>query len=437
MVRQLFFLLLLVTALPTWAAECGRVLVSGYQSTVHVYDACSGAFQRELAPRSVLSGAQALRVRDGMLYVVVEDMNAIARFRVDTLEFIDYFITVPDSPGITGIAFGPDGDIYLGGYKSNSVLRFDGRTGARKGVVVGAGSAGLAGLDNGLTFGPDGKLYIPGFDSHSVARFDPATGRTEPFIAARSGGLQRTRGVLFEPGGNGILVSSEGTGKILRYHRDGRFDRVFASFQFGANGMDYGPNGELLVTGWGGDSVERIDPATGNRLGTLVTPGRGGLSGATFLLYLPPSVSPPTVDLSQIGSQYWLTGAGQPQGRVLEVDLNSSTGTKFGAGFDPAAIRHKRWGRLRIEFTGCDSAVLRWNSTGADSAGFGEGGYPLQRLAATAASQACNAAGFTAATGQAWMGGTWFGGAARSGEGLFLDVLANDVVLVAFFTHRP
>jgi len=437
MLRQLFLLLILGAALPAAAAECGRLLVSGYHSTVHVYDACSGAFLRELGPRSQLPGAQAVRLQHGMLYVVAEGMNAIARYRADTLAFVDYFIQVPGNPGITGIAFGPDGDVYLGGYNTHSVMRFDGNSGAAKGTAVAPRAAGLAGIDNGLIFGPDGKLYIPGFDSHSVARFDPASGTTEVFIPSRRGGLSRTRGILFEPGGEGILVSSEGSRQILRYRRDGSFDRVFASFNFGPNGIDYGPNGELLVTGYGGDRVERLDPRTGAVLGTLVPTQDGGLSGATFLTYLAPSSGGPTVDASQIGSQYWLSGAGVPQGKVLSLDLTSSTGTTFGANYDAARVQTKRWGSLRIEFTGCDSAEMRWNSTGTDSAGFGEGGYRLQRLAANLAGRRCDAANFASQTGIEWMAGTWYGGAARSGEGLLLDVLNNGAVLVAFFTHRP
>jgi len=35
------------------------------------------------------------------------------------------------------------------------------------------------------------------------------------------------------------------------------------------------------------------------------------------------------------------------------------------------------------------------------------------------------------------MAGTWFGGTARSGEGLFLDVFEDGTVAVAWFTHRP
>lgn len=420
-------------------ASCERVLVSGYYSTVHVFDGCSGEFQRELDGRTRLNGAQAVREHNGLLYVVAEGSNSIVRYRADTLEFVDFFVSVSGNPGITGVTFGPDGDMYLGGYNSDSVFRFDGTSGTPKGEVV-RRSDGANGVDNGLVFGPDGLLYVPGFDSHNVIRWDPASGRAETFISSGSGGLRRTRGILFEPDGSGVLVSSEGSGEILRYHRDGRFDRRLAQFPFGPNGMAYAADGSLLVTGFGGDRVERIDARTGASLGRLVNANAGGLSGATFLSILPAAIEntePPALDTAQIGTQYWLTGAGLPNGNRLELELFSTTGTQFGAGFDPAALVDKRWGSLRIDFTGCDTGTFSWSSSSSDSAGFGDGGYALQRIAPTSASQQCLADGFASTTDHLWMAGTWFGGASRSGEGLFLDVLADGVVLAAWFTHRP
>jgi len=143
------------------SAQCGRLLVSGYESNVHVYDACTGEFQQVLdqaSPRR-LAGAQATRVHDGLIYVVSENTQQILRYRADDLRYVDTFITAPAGTNPTGVDLGPDGDVYVGGYASHSVLRFDGRTGAAKGVAVAARAAGLRGPDNGLRFGPDGKLY--------------------------------------------------------------------------------------------------------------------------------------------------------------------------------------------------------------------------------------------------------------------------------------
>jgi hypothetical protein len=404
---------------------------------VHVYDACSGAYQRNLGTPAELGGPQAVRRHGDLLYVVAESRGRVLRFDAASLTPVDTFIELGAAAGITGIAFGPDGDVYVGAYNQHAVRRFDGASGAAKGFAFAPGSAGLAGPDNGLIFGPDGQLYVPGYDSHSVVRWNPASGAVSEFIPSRRGGLRNTRGLLFERDGGGLLVTSEGSNAILRFRLDGSFDRVFTALPFRPTGIDYGPDGDLLVTGYQHDQVHRVDPQTG-ALGAALMPARsGGLSGATFLLHLAASAAQP-IDTAQVGSQYWLTGAGTVAARRLRVDdLQSATGSGFGTAFDPAAVIRRRWGRLEVEFTGCDAGILRWSSTGADSAGFGDGGYPIQRVAATRASAACNSAGFAAASGIDWVAGSWYGGPARDGEGLFLDVLANDVVVAAFFTHRP
>ncbi|MCB1555411.1 MAG: hypothetical protein KDJ14_16545 [Xanthomonadales bacterium] len=436
MVRHFATLLIALGLLagPAAHASCSRVLVSGYYTSVHVYDGCDGTFLRLVDSRTRITGAQAVRQRGDLLYIVAEGHNSIQRYRADTFEFVDTFISVGGNPGITGVTFGPDGDVYLGGYNSGTVLRFDGTTGAPKGEVV-SRSGTLGGPDNGLVFGPDGKLYIPGYDTNNVVRWNPATGQTDVFIPGGRGGLRHTRNILFEPDGTGVLVSSEGSGQILRFNLDGSFDKALTSFGYGPNGMDYDSDGTLLVTGFGGDLVERLDAKSGARLGIVVSARAGGLSGATFLTVLPGTA--PVVDQAQVGTQYWLTGAGMPDSRTLDLELLSSHGTTFGDAFDPTEVVDRRWGDLNITFTGCDSAQMSWQSSAEDTAGFGDGGYPLQRIATTAASARCNAEGVDAQDSNDWMAGSWYGGPGRSGEGFFLDALANGVVVVAFFTHRP
>ena len=50
-----------LTPLASAQTACpSRLFVSGYASTVHVYDACTGAFQRTLDSRTRINGAQAI-----------------------------------------------------------------------------------------------------------------------------------------------------------------------------------------------------------------------------------------------------------------------------------------------------------------------------------------------------------------------------------------
>jgi hypothetical protein len=434
-------LLLTLFALPGLAAaQCGRLLVSGYESNVHVYDACSGAFLQVLdqaSPRR-LAGAQATRVHAGMIYVVSENTQQILRYRADDLAYVDTFITAPAGTNPTGVAVGPDGDVYVGGYASQSVLRFDGGSGAAKGVAVAPRAAGLQGPDNGLRFGPDGRLYVPGYDSNNAVRWDPASNQTAIWVQPRAGGLRHSRAILFEAGGQTALIASEGSDAILRFRvGDGGFVARFAQPGFRPTGIDLGPDNQLFVTGDFFNGVRVLDARDGRFIKDLVQPGAGGLVGATFVTYLPPqATTAPTAQ--HVGSQFWVVGAGLRTGSTLDVaDAVSANGAAFGSAFRAEAAVQRRWGSLRIRFTGCDSAELEWSSEGADSAGFGRGGYALERLAPNPASRACQSSGFANVGDGSYMSGAWFGGAARAGEGLFIDTLDAGQALVSFFTHRP
>ena len=113
-----------------------------------------------------------------------------------------------------------------------------------------------------------------------------------------------------------------------------------------------------------------------------------------------------------------------------------ATGTHFGPTMSFSELTLKRWGAVTIEFTSCSTATLTWTSSGADSAGFGDGGYALQRYFEDESSARCREQGMDAAD-KSWVSGQWWGGDSRAGEGLFLDRRADGRVFVAWFTHRP
>ena len=127
------------------------------------------------------------------------------------------------------MTFGPDGDLFVVSHNNDSVLRYDGLTGASLGEFVTEGSGELS-LPFGLAFGPDGNLYVSSRSGRgTILRYDGATGQfIDVFVEELdNGGLNDPRGLLFKPDGN-LLVASFATKQVLEYDgQTGAFVRQF------------------------------------------------------------------------------------------------------------------------------------------------------------------------------------------------------------------
>jgi streptogramin lyase len=294
MLRHIVAVLLVALSAPVaaQAPACpSRLFVSSYYTTVHVYDACSGAYLRDLDTNVRLRGPQAVKLGpDGLLYVISEMTQQILRYRNDTLEYVDVFATLAGADP-TGFAFAPNGDVYVAGYRTDDVRRLS-ATGAALGTAVPPRSAGLNGPDNGITFGPDGNLYVPGYDSHNVIRHDPRTGVTGVAVPPRTQELANTRGLLPERGGASLLITGEGSGQLLRFNLATGSVVALASGLAQPTGIDYAPDGHLLIVET--DKVTRFDATTGARKTVLVAPGAGGLSSGTYAAVIP-FTAPPVI----------------------------------------------------------------------------------------------------------------------------------------------
>jgi len=109
------------------------------------------------------------------------------RYNGTTGAFIDTFASGSGLSGPAGLAFGPDGNLYVGSFNSDAVLRYNGTTGAF--IDTFASGSGLSG-PVGLLFGSDGNLYVGSNGSNGVLRYDGTTGAfVDTFVTAGSGGL--------------------------------------------------------------------------------------------------------------------------------------------------------------------------------------------------------------------------------------------------------
>ena len=113
----------------------------------------------------------------------------------------------PIDAAVTGLVFGPDGNLDASRWIANLVERYNGRTGAFIDRFVPAGSGGLRTADY-LSFGPDNNLYVTSLDFYqtgvgAILRYNGTTGA---FIDVfTSGGPQLLpKGLIFSSQGNAL-----------------------------------------------------------------------------------------------------------------------------------------------------------------------------------------------------------------------------------------
>jgi hypothetical protein len=179
-----------------------------------------------------------------------------------------------------GMLFGPDGNLYIssttggGGIPGpHRVLRFGGPNGPSPGsplpapgqtgaVFVADGSGGLSN-PNGLAFGPDGNLYVANTFIDSVTRYSGSSGAfIDTFVAAGSGGLDAPTDMEFRDGEffvsgqftDAVLVYDAGTGAYKRSITGGGLDSP--------NGIEFDAFGNMYVAGSLNHQVLRFAPAS-------------------------------------------------------------------------------------------------------------------------------------------------------------------------------
>ena len=149
MLHRLLAFLAVLAVLPAAAqSTCtSRLFVSGYFTTVQVYDACTGAYIQELDSRTRLRGAQAVRLGpDGFIYVVAEEAGVIEKYDNATLAFVGSFASVTNL-GATGLAWDASGTAYVSTYNTGEVRKSSHRR--RIGTRVLAGPRASAGRTTG------------------------------------------------------------------------------------------------------------------------------------------------------------------------------------------------------------------------------------------------------------------------------------------------
>ncbi len=412
-----------------------RLLVSDYSGNdVRIFNACTGEYLRDLDNQGRLEGPQAIQIgEDGLIYVVSEENARVVRYSADNWEFVDVLI---DSSSVGPISR-PTGliilnnELLLAGFQSDNIGRYDLLTGQFKSLLASTGTGGLDGPDAGMAIDTNGDLLVPSFENNSLLQFDPATGDFLGLLAGVSDGLNAPRVILVDPETGVRWVTSWRNGQIIEIDAEGNSSVLASTFR--PSGLARDPvSGDLIVASDSNGQISRVNLQTGE-LTTLIDSEDNPLQAATFIQYLTRSA----LSSTQKNEQYWITGNASisEQFELVVPQMISAIGGAFGSSLDPDQVERRPWGSITIQFNGCNSAELLWDSNGEDSENFGTGGYSLERLTPSQGLIECEAQGYDNLQNPEWISGTWYGGPPRSGEGFLIDVF-GDQAFVAWFTYH-
>ncbi|NJK62142.1 MAG: PEP-CTERM sorting domain-containing protein [Synechococcaceae cyanobacterium SM2_3_1] len=264
------------------------VLVANTQgNNVVAYDAVTGGFLAEVIPPQaggLLSpdtmvlgpdgngdGVQDLYISSGNLPASLAGLGASSVLRYDGLtgNFIDIFVgDDPSTPDVDetgglyrpyGIAFGPDGLLYVSSFLRDQILRYDANTGAFFDVFA-TGNQEPGGLNgpNSLLFDPNGALYVTTQGSVGVeGEPDFSLGLPSQVLAFNINTREST--VLLTPDPS---PSSFGFVSLL--------------------GLALGPNGLLYVSDFANDILV-VQPQTGALVDRLATNYTGTTPSSNFI----------------------------------------------------------------------------------------------------------------------------------------------------------
>lgn len=231
--------------------EFGVSADAGGSTEVHVFDGAVRVRQRGVlhgaVPERILVAGQAARCESKPFDSTVESAS-----RLD---------------GPMGITFGPDGNLYIASRFTDSILRYDGQTGALRGIFV-TSRAGDLNSPFFLIFGPDGDLYVSSTGNHSVLRFNGQTGQfIDAFVPPRGGGIAEPTGLAFGQDGH-LYVASVGKQSVFRF--DGKTGKPLGKFVEsrsgglnGPTGIAFGPDGDLWVVDRNRNCLMRYGGQTG------------------------------------------------------------------------------------------------------------------------------------------------------------------------------
>ncbi len=245
-------------------------LFNGLIDELKVYD-------HALAPDLVLAH---FNVEKGSFQPTISISDSTATEGETKITLLDRFVKDGSGGLITPrqLTFGPDGnadnlpDLYVASVLNNSILRYDGLSGAFLDVFVPAGSGGLNSPGD-LIFDSNKNFFVTSVNSNQLLKYDS----TGTFVGVVASGLNRPYGLEFAADGS-LLIADAGSDRILKVNGS-----IVTSFVgTGSQGLNeprnvsVGPDGDLYVVSQLTASILKYDGNTGAPKGVFASNPSGG-----------------------------------------------------------------------------------------------------------------------------------------------------------------
>jgi hypothetical protein len=265
-----------------------------------------------------------------------------------------------------------EGNLYVSSYDGQLVRKFD-TNGLDQGNLI---VTNLAGPTN-TWFDDNGDIFVSDYDGGAVRRFSAEGVFLGDFIQ----GLSQSEGVDFLPNGN-ILIGNGGTSSVKMFTPAGTYIEDIIPSQSGNLKQ---PN-VIVVRKIKTDSDFQINPGLNDAWYNPATDGQG------FLVTVYPDIKqmfvawftfdterPPEDVTAQLGDpgHRWLTAQGPYDGDSATLTIFVTKGGVFDAAQPPATTDLAGDGTLTLEFADCNDGLVNYEIT---SLGI-SGEIPIQRIA--------------------------------------------------------
>ncbi len=221
------------------------------------------------------------------LFVASQNTNSVKRYNGITGAFMGDFVS-SGSGGLNApqeVAWGPDGHLYVTGFYTPYLMRYD----SANGNYLGQFSSGYA-LDNPgkMTFGPDGKIYVSqwGATKNKVVRFNATTGAFIDEFTNIAFGPSNAMAHAWDAQGR-LYVVGFASKDVKRFDVNGNFIDVFIPTGSGAAQLQ-GPvelkfdnNNNLFIVDWQASNVKKYNATTGAFISVFISGGLNSCEGIT------------------------------------------------------------------------------------------------------------------------------------------------------------